>query len=154
MGALTSAQRRHFQEHGYLLVEDVLVPSRDIAPVMAEYVEVLDAIAAALVAERAIASDYRTMPFAARLIRICRESGRNFPQEFDISLPQTGTHHDTPIHVGPAVFRLLTTPHLLDLVEDAIGPEIYSNPVQHIRMKLPKRAVAGGSHNGLVSQIP
>ena len=39
-------------------------------------------------------------------------------------------------------------------MQDVIGPEIYSNPVQHIRMKLPRRAVARGSHNGLVSQIP
>ena len=37
---------------------------------------------------------------------------------------------------------------------DVLGPEISSNPVQHIRMKLPPRAVAKGEFNGLVSQIP
>jgi hypothetical protein len=149
MQILTSAQRQHFDEEGYVVVKD-----RDLAPLMAEYEDVLDGIAASLLAKGAVGSTYREMPFAARLIQICIESGRNFPQEFDISLPQTGTHHDTPIHVGPAVFRLLTTPRLLDLVGDLIGPEIYSNPVQHIRMKLPKRAVAKGGHNGLISQIP
>jgi ectoine hydroxylase-related dioxygenase (phytanoyl-CoA dioxygenase family) len=154
MRILTPAQRRHFDEEGYVVVEHVLDPARNIAPVMAEYEAVLDNIAASLVAEGALASTHRGLPFTARLIQICIESGRNFPQEFDISLPQTGTHEDTPIHVGPAVFRLLTTPRLLDLVEDLIGPEISSNPVQHIRMKLPKRAVAKGSHSGLVSQIP
>ena len=154
MHVLTSEERRHFDEEGYVVVEGVLDPARDIAPVMAEYEGVLDEIAASLLATGAVASTYREMPFAARLIRICMESGRNFAQEFDISLPQTGTHRETPIHVGPAVFRLLTTPCLLDLVEDLIGPEIYSNPVQHIRMKLPKRAVAKGGHNGLISQIP
>jgi phytanoyl-CoA hydroxylase len=154
MRILTSAQRRHFDEEGYVVVENVLDPIRDVGPVMAEYAELLDSIAVSLVAEGLLTSTYREMPFAARLIRICRESGRNFPQEFDISLPQTGTHRDTPIHVGPAVFRLLTTPRLLDLVEDLMGPEIYSNPVQHIRMKLPKCAVAQGGHSGLVSQIP
>ena len=154
MRVLTPAQREQFQEEGYLVVEDVLDPDREIAPVMAEYAEVLDGIARSLLEEGAIRSAYPELPFDQRLIRICAESGRNFPQHFDFSLPQSGVRHDTPIHVGPAVFGLLTSPRLLDLVEDLMGPEIYSNPVQHIRMKVPKRAVAKGSYNGLVSQIP
>lgn len=154
MRILSSAQRRQFEEEGYLVVENVLDPDRDIAPVMVEYSEVLHGIATSLAEKGAIASAYCGMPLAARLIQICIESGRNFPQQFDISLPQTGVHHDTPIHVGPAAFGLLTNPCLLDLVEDVIGPEIYSNPVQHIRMKLPKRAVAKAGYSGLISQIP
>ena len=154
MRVLTSAQLRRFNEEGYLVVENVLDPNHDIAPVLAEYEEVLDDIVRSLVGKGAVSSTRRDLPFAERLIQICIESGRNFPQEFDISLPQTGVHHDTPIHVGPAVFGLLTNPRLLDLVEDLIGPEIYSNPVQHIRMKLPKRAVSQTDYSGLVSQIP
>jgi hypothetical protein len=154
MRVLTSAQLEQFTEVGYVVVEQVLDPDRDIAPVLAEYGEVLDGIAESLKAEGILRSTYRDLPFRERLIRVCTESGRNFPQEFDISLPQTGVKADTPIHVGPAAFRLLTTPRLLDLVEDMIGPEIYSNPVQHIRMKLPKRAVAKSGYSGLVSQIP
>src|SRR5574341_67681 len=126
MRMLTPGQMRQFEEEGYLVVEDVLDPQHDIAPVMAECEAVLDGIAGSLVAEGAIPSAYAGMPFPDRLIRICVESGRNFPQHFDISLPQTGVHPDTPIHVGPAAFGLLTNPRLLDLVEDMIGPEIYS----------------------------
>lgn len=154
MRVLTSTQLEHFTEEGYLVVEHVLDPDRDIAPVLAEYAGVLDGIAESLKAEGLLRSTYRELPFRERLIRVCAESGRNFPQEFDISLPQTGVKADTPIHVGPAAFRLLTAPRLLDLVEALIGPEIYSNPVQHIRMKLPKRAVAKSGYSGLVSQIP
>ena len=154
MRVLTAAELTQFKEEGYVVVERVLDPDRDIAPVLAEYGKVLDRIAASLQAEGILRSTYRDLPFRDRLIRICIESGRNFPQEFDISLPQTGIKADTPIHVGPAAFRLLNTPRLLDLVEDLIGPEIYSNPVQHIRMKLPKRAVATSGYSGLVSQIP
>jgi hypothetical protein len=154
MRVLTPAQLSQFREEGFLVVERVLDPDRDIVPVMAEYGEVLDRIAASLEAEGILRSTYRELPFRERLIRICIDSGRNFPQEFDISLPQTGVKADTPIHVGPAAFRLLNTPRLLDLVEDLIGPEIYSNPVQHIRMKLPRRAVAPSGYSGLVSRIP
>jgi ectoine hydroxylase-related dioxygenase (phytanoyl-CoA dioxygenase family) len=50
---------------------------------------------------------------------------------------------------------LLTNPRLLDVAESIVGPEVYSNPVQHIRMKLPKRALAAdiGADN-LVVQTP
>lgn len=154
MPGLTQTQREHFAEEGYLVVEDVLDPVADIAPLLAEYSQVLDAIAASLCAEGAIGSLYRDLPFCDRLIAVCVESGRNFPQHFDISLPQSGVRHDTPIHVGPAVFNLLVNPRLLDIVEDFVGPEVYSNPVQHIRMKLPRRAVASGSYSGLISKIP
>jgi phytanoyl-CoA hydroxylase len=40
--------------------------------------------------------------------------------------------------VGPAVFRALTNPRLLDAVESIVGPEILSNPVQHVRIKPPE----------------
>ena len=40
--------------------------------------------------------------------------------------------------VGPAVFRMLRNEKLLDAVESLIGPEIYSNPVQHVRLKPPE----------------
>lgn len=154
MTVLTPAQRAHFEHEGYVVVEDVLDPELDIAPIWDEYSDVLDEIARELLAEGAISSLYRDLDFNARLIRICEESGRNFAQHFDFSLPQTGVEDSTPMHVGPAVFNMLTSPRLLDLVEDLIGPEIYSNPVQHIRMKLPARAVQKGSQNGLVTRIP
>ncbi len=153
MRVLTPAQREQFEYAGFLVVEDVLDPERDIAPIMAEYAEVVDGIARALYQTGAISSLYGELPFDARLIRICEESGRNFPQHFDISLPQWGVKYDTPMHHGPAVFNLLTNPKLLDCIESIVGPEIYSNPVQHIRTKLPARAVAKGGYNGLITAV-
>lgn len=79
MRVLSFLQGRQFEEEGYLVVENVLDPGHDIAPVMAEYEEVLDGIATSLAGTGAIASTYRDMPFAARLIQVCIESGRNFP---------------------------------------------------------------------------
>lgn len=154
MTGLSAQQREQFYEEGYLVVEDVLDPEEDIAPVIGEYSDVLDGIARDLYAEGAISSLYEGLGFVDRLIRVCEESGRNFPSHFDISLPQSGVRHDTPMHVGAAVFGLLTNSRLLDAVESIVGPEIYSNPVQHIRMKLPKRAVSKQGYSGLVSQIP
>jgi len=151
---LSTAQKQRFERDGFLVVEDVLDPVLDIGWVLDEYAEILDEIARKLCALGVIGSTYADLPFPERLIQVCAESGRVLPQDFDFSLPQSGIGHDTPIHVGPAVFGLLASPRLLDLVEDVIGPEIYSNPVQHIRMKLPKRAVPHDFSNGLVTRIP
>ena len=59
-------------------------------------------------------------------------------QYFDFSLPQADVREDTPFWVGPAVFNMLRNEKLLDAVESIIGPEIYSNPVQHVRLKPPE----------------
>ncbi|MFN8524217.1 MAG: phytanoyl-CoA dioxygenase family protein [Chloroflexota bacterium] len=154
MRVLTAEQMKRFDEDGYLVVEGVLDPERDIKPVLDEYNGVLDGIARDLVAEGKLRSTYAELPFVDRLVQVCEESGRNFPQHFDIALPQRGVKYDTPMHHGPAAFRVLTTPRLLDLVEDLMGPEIYSNPVQHIRTKLPPRAVSAGDRNGLIVAVP
>jgi phytanoyl-CoA hydroxylase len=154
MGMLSTAQKQRFESDGLLVVEDVLDPILDVGRVLDEYAVVLDDIACKLCALGVIGSTHADLPFPQRLIQVCAESGRVLPQDFDFSLPQSSISHETPIHVGPAVFGLLTSPRLLDLVEDVIGPEIYSNPVQHIRMKLPKRVIPQGFSNGLVTQIP
>ncbi|HEY1296734.1 MAG TPA: phytanoyl-CoA dioxygenase family protein [Chloroflexota bacterium] len=154
MRVLSRAQRQHFDSEGFVVVEDVLDPDQEIAGVLAEYADALGEIANDFHHKGLIPTPYGELPFTERLIRVSQESGQPIPQFFDFSLPQTGVRHDTPIRVGPAVFRLLTSPRLLDLVEDLVGAEIYSNPVQHIRMKLPKRAIPEGFSNGLVTQIP
>jgi hypothetical protein len=151
---LSSPQLDHFAEEGFLLVEDVLDPATDLAPVLREYAAVLDQLAERLLVDGIIGDALRGLPFTTRLVELCGASGRPLPDQFDFSLPQNGVRPDTPIQVGPAVFGLLTNPKLLDLVETIVGPEIFSNPVQHIRMKLPHRVVPDGYTGGLVTKIP
>jgi hypothetical protein len=154
MPGLSVAQLQQFDREGYLVVEDVLDPVKDIQPLFAEYSAVLDGIVDDLIAEGALHARYDKLPFGDRLIQVCLESGRVFSSQFDISLPQRGVKYDSPIHVGPAAFRLLTSPRLLDVVESVVGPEVYSNPVQHIRTKLPPKVFEHGAKaNGLVSKV-
>ncbi len=153
-GGLTREQLQQFAEEGYLVVDEVVDPARDIAPVFAEYATVLDEIAKNLHGQGLISEAYADLPFTDRLIRICEASGRNFHRHFDCSLFLGDIRPDAPIHVGPALFRLVTHPRLLDVVERVIGSEIYSNPTQHIRMKLPPRAIAPGNNSALVARTP
>lgn len=154
MPRLTPAQLQQFEEDGYLVVEDVLDPQADLQPVLDEYSALLDRLVDELIASGKLRSRYADLPFAERLTQVCLEGGLVLSRHFDISLPQSGVTYDTPIHLGPAVFRLLTNPRLLDVVESVVGPEIYSNPVQHIRTKLPPKVFAAGAQaNGLVGKV-
>ena len=138
--ALDASARERFDVDGFLLVEDLFDPDADFAPLVEEWDEVLTRVAAELVAEGSLDSLYEGLAFHERLIAISAESERGIAQAFDISLPQKNITRDTPMHLGDAVFRIVTHPKLLDQVEALIGPEIVSNPVQHVRMKLPDRA--------------
>ena len=101
-----------------------------------------------------LASTYADLPFDKRLIQVCDESRQLFTQPFDISLPQSAERADAPMHTGPAVFNLLINARLLNCVESIMGQEILSNPIQHVRMKLPRRAVHTEGRNGLAQPTP
>ena len=149
MTKLTSAQINHFEKEGYLVVEGLFDPVKDLDPIIEEYTGVLDRLASELYAKGIISSTHAGQPFGERFIRISLEGKKTFSQHFDFSLPQKGIREDTPMWVGPAVFRMLRTERLLNAVENIIGPEIYSNPVQHVRLKLPEgrtvRDATGGN---------
>ncbi|MCB0095868.1 MAG: hypothetical protein KDE46_09120, partial [Caldilineaceae bacterium] len=126
MTYLTQAQIDQFRNEGYLLVEGLLDPVADLDPIIEEYKGVLERLAHDLYAAGAISSTYDELPFGERVIQIYQESGKVHAQYFDFSLPQGNVKVDTPMWVGPAVFRALRNERLLDAVESLIGPEIYS----------------------------
>ena len=138
MAHLTASQVAQFHEQGYLIVENLFDPEQDLDPIIEEYKGVLDRLAEELYIKGEIKSTYRELPFSQRLTQIYTESGKVHAQYFDFSLPQANVQEDTPMWVGPAVFRTLRNEKLLDAVESLIGPEIYSNPVQHVRLKPPE----------------
>lgn len=143
----------HFEEQGYVVVEEVFDPEEDLQPVVDEYTNLLNALVERLYAEGKLKSTYRNLPFGQRLIKIVVETGRFYSQYFDISLPQSGVTEETPMHHGKAVFDILRNPKLLNVVESFIGPEIYSNPVQHVRFKLPEQILPKGQYDGLAATV-
>ncbi len=150
---ITPTMMRQFDELGYLVVEDLFDVAADLAPIEADYAATLDALAVQWVADGVLQDTHADMPFGKRLITIMRESGVNWSQHFDISLPQTQVYADTPIHTSDPVFKLLRHPRLLDVAEQFVGPEVYSNPIQHTRIKPPEHLVPDSAKNGLVVRV-
>lgn len=138
MPGMTKEQLEHFEHYGFVTAEQVIDPDGVIDPVMEEYAGVLDVLADELYADGKISSRYDDLEFGDRVTQIYEESDEVYNGYFDFSLPQGGIKEDTPFWAGPAVFDALTAPGLLDAVESFIGPEIYSNPVQHVRIKVPE----------------
>ena len=141
MAIATRIDLETFNKQGFLVVDDVFDPERDLDPVVSEYESLLDTLADRWHADGKLPSTFRDLPFAQRFGRILHEAPHdlNVMGHFDISLPFEGVREETPIHLGPQTFGLLRNPKLLDVVEQFIGAEIYSNPIQHTRIKPPER---------------
>ena len=139
MPHLTDAQLQQFRRDGYLVVDDVIDVETFITPMVREYADKLEALIDELCAAGTLSSRYEDLPFGKRLTRVYAETGKVHAQYFDFSLPFSGVLRDTACHFGPAVFNMLRCPGLLDVAESIIGPEIYSNPVQHVRLKPPEQ---------------
>lgn len=137
---LTDTQIRQFETEGYLVVEDVL-DTATLDAVKAEYTDLLDRLYAGWQAE-GLVPPAEGLDFWQKLL-ISYKAGCDWFQPMDISLPGDEIRPDTPFHFGPAVFDMLTAPRLLDMVEDLIGPEITSNPIQHVRLKVPSTDLFG-----------
>lgn len=148
MAHLTPSQIEHLENEGYVVVKGLFSPQRDLEPIRQEYAEVLERLADILHRQRLVTSRYESLDFSERLIRLSQECGRVLHQHFDFTLPTRNITEDTPIWTGPAVFNILRHPGLLDAVESLMGPEIYSNPIQHVRLKLPENRAVRDNKTG------
>ena len=129
--------RESFEREGYLVIEDVFDPAGDLDPVVQEYAARLDELAADWHARGLIDSAYADLPFSERFAHVLNDAGPEGYRPFDITLSGPITE-DSPMHAGPAVFNLITHPRMLDVVEQLIGAEILSSPIQHVRIKPPE----------------
>lgn len=138
---LSKEQLHKLEKNGYLVVNNVLDPEHDIDPILHELSAILDRLANDLVSKGEIPASYKELPFGKRLTCIIQETGESHSQHFDLSLPKGQVGGTAPMYLGDAIFKLITHKRLLDCVKDVIGPEIYSNPVQHVRLKPPECVV-------------
>ena len=142
---LTSRQIEAFERDGMLVVEDAL-DAATLDALRADYRARLDAL------YRGWRAEGRVPPcegFERQLMTAYR-AGVDWFQPLDISLPGGRIETDTPMHLSPATFDLVTHPRLLDIAESLLGPELTSNPIQHVRIKPPERDLAANEERAHV----
>jgi hypothetical protein len=135
---LIPEQIAQFESQGYLVVPDVL-PLAVLENVRTEYSALMDQLYAGWHAEGRVPTP-TGLDFWGKLLEAYKAKCDYF-QPMDISLPGDQITADTPFHFGPAVFDMLTAPSLLDKVEQLLGGELTSNPIQHVRIKPPVTAL-------------
>ncbi|MGC1494228.1 MAG: phytanoyl-CoA dioxygenase family protein [Sulfitobacter sp.] len=136
---LNPDQIMQFETQGYLVVPDI-IPADILERVKAEYAVLIDDLYADWHAKGLVKVPPEGLDFWGKLLNAYR-AGCDYFQPMDISLPGDRIKADTPFHIGPAVFDMMTAPSLLDVVEQLIGPELTSNPIQHVRLKPPATAL-------------
>ncbi len=136
---LSEMDIKRFNTQGYLVIEDVIDPST-LDAVIGEYADLMDVLYAKWHAEGKVPKPRPGQGFWDKL-DISYRAGFDWYQPLDISLPHADIAADTPMHIGPAVFSMARHPRILDIAESLLGPEITSNPIQHVRIKPPERRV-------------
>ena len=131
---LTANQITEFNENGVIVIPDVL-NAELLERIRQEYAGLLDGLYADW-QRQGLVPPADGLDFYEKLLVSYRAKCDWF-QPMDISLPGDTIRDDTPFHFGPAVFDMITHGPLLDVVEALIGPEITSNPIQHVRLKPP-----------------
>ena len=132
---LSSDQIRHFKTEGYVVVPD-LIPADILDQVKAEYADLLNGPYEGWFTDGLVQTPGENLGFWGKLLS-AYQAGCDYFQPIDISLPGDRIVENTPFHIGPAVFDMLTASPLLDAVEELIGSELTSNPIQHMRLKPP-----------------
>lgn len=136
---LSPEQIGHFNTKGYLVVED-LVDQDTLSAIRTEYAARVDDLYREWFSQGLVNEAPEKLGFWEKLDQGYLND-LDVHQPLNISLPHGDVKHDSPMHSGPAIFNLVRHPGLLDVVEDLIGPEITANPIQHVRIKPPERAV-------------
>jgi ectoine hydroxylase-related dioxygenase (phytanoyl-CoA dioxygenase family) len=139
---LTQQQVDTFERDGYLVVNELVSITEVIEPLKREYTSLLSGLCKLWSREGALPAAAAEGSFSD-MIMATVDAGIDYFQPIDISLPPGNIDAQTPFHAGPAVFDLMTHEPLLDAVESLLGPELTSNPIQHVRVKPPHVALKG-----------
>lgn len=123
--ALSQQQLEQYREDGFLIVRDFFTPE-ELQPVKDEVDGLVDDLANRLHRAGRIKNRHEDAGFTTRLARLEAE----YPGAAVL------------IHIGgilgPALASLWSSPRLLDVVAQMIGPEIAGHPVWNLRSKTPK----------------
>lgn len=121
---LTKAQVEQYFEDGFFIAENLLSPD-DLKPVMGEIDGIVDDLAERLYAAGKIKDKHAGLDFFHRLTALEKEY-----KGAAVLIHINGW-------LGPKLARLWSSPKLLDVIEQFVGPDIAGHPVWNIRSKTP-----------------
>ena len=131
--------REHFDEHGFVIVRDMLT-EQDLAKVEADYDVLVNQRAQQWLEAGHLETTHGDLPFDRRLAAIAHD----LPSTIQESELKPFLHSmDTMSARCKGTFDFFFSEGLLAAVEQIVGPEITLNPIQHIRPYIPHRYGGG-----------
>lgn len=121
---ITTEQKEFFKEYGFLVLEKVLENS-DLQGVIDELNREIDVRARKLFERGELSDLYASESFETRLAKISSET------------PKLAVSIWNGILHGPAIYKLITNPKLLDVAELFCGEEVIASSVYRLRPKIP-----------------
>ena len=137
---MTGVLKETIERCGFAIVEHLL-DEEALSAIVEDYDQLLDHLAPQWYAQGRISSPYSDLPFEERLTAVLSESDEDLYQHFDIALPTSAMPADTAIQVSRAVYDLIRNRGCSTIVEEGLGGEILSNPIQHVRIKPTQKKV-------------
>ena len=126
---LSESQLRQYDADGFLIVHNVFT-KKELEPLQAEINQLVDDLARRLQKAGKITDLHEDKGFYERLTAL----EKDFPGAAVL------------IHIGgilkPALAAVWSSPNLLDMVEQLLGPEILGHPVWNLRSKTPTNPLA------------
>ena len=123
---LTQDQLDQFHRDGFLVARNV-VPLAVIRDLQEEIDDVIDQQARMLYEGGEVTELHEGLDYLHRAAELFRQS------------PRILDPVDSGTHSGMAIFRLITCPEILDVMQQLVGPEIVASSIYRLRPKLPGR---------------
>lgn len=138
---MSSSLKQLIETQGYAIVENLLDEAA-LGAIIEDYHQLLDRMAPVWQSQGVISSAYEELPFEQRLTAILAEGNKDVFSHIDIALSNETVHPEAGINISRAVYDLIRNERVVDKVEEVIGGEILSNPIQHVRIKPAQAKVA------------
>lgn len=129
MAGLTDEQKRHYEEQGYVFLKQLFTPA-EIQPFIDEIKDAVSEQGQRYYEAGRLSSLYEDHGFGTRFMKMVEECG-------DVYNELVGS-----VLMGPELFKILSSPQLVDIAEDIVGPEVQCEGRHRLRPKLPNYGVA------------
>ena len=130
---MTNTFQKKLYENGYLIVKNILNYRRDLKPVLNDMEFVMDCLIQKY-AKKTEIKKVLTLNFKKKYSYISKLNIYDLDQYFNTRLPRDHVKRDSDYFATQSLWNLITNKNILDVVENILGKEIMSNPVQNLSL--------------------
>ena len=151
---VSSKLKKILDRDGYLRIKNILNFNKDLKPILNDMEYVMDNLVNKF-APRHMREKVFKYDFKRKYTYISKLNIYDLDQHFNTRLPRDNVKKDSDYFASQSLWNLINHKKILDVVEQLIGSEILSNPVQNTRIKQPESKLPRHSvHDGLSGRTP